>query len=196
MGKQRDPGRAPPAGEVRELSPDPFCQREGDAVGVIEAARDPLPFPVMAGELEDLEASSQPEGNEQENTSDPDNESKQNVVPDLGVRREDFCTEQLRDATLMRARENVKMLNGEPVDPNWGVSFPYMAIKNNLLYQVAKGGEDEVEQLLVPKPFRRVVQDLAHGHVMGGHLGIEKTRERIAQRFFWPWVYAHVKEYC
>lgn len=54
-----------------------------------------------------------------------------------------------------------------------------MALKNNLLYQVVKRGEDKVEQLLVPKSFRRVVLDLTHGHVMGGYLGIEKTRERI-----------------
>lgn len=73
---------APPAGEAQELSPDPFCQREGDAVGGIEEARDPLPLPVMAEEPEDLEASSQPEGKKRENISDPDNESSQNVVPD------------------------------------------------------------------------------------------------------------------
>ena len=187
---------APPTGETQELSPDPFCQREGHAVGGNEEAGDPLPFPAMAGEPEDLEASTQPEGNEQETSPDPDMESSQNVVPDLEVRREDFCTEQLREPTLMNARENVKMLDGEPVDPNWVVSFPYMAIKNNLLYRVIKHGEEEVEQLLVPKPFRRVVLDLAHGHVMGGHLGVEKTQERITQRFFWPGLHAEVKEYC
>lgn len=60
---------------------------------------------------------------------------------------------------------------------------------------MVKQGEEEVEQLVVPKPYRQMVLDLAHGHILGGHLGIEKTKERLTQIFFWPGLHVDVKEY-
>lgn len=52
-----------------------------------------------------------------------------------------------------------------------------------------------MEQLVVPTVYRGTVLDMAHGHLMGGHLGAEKTTDRILQRFFWPGVHKDVKNY-
>ncbi|KAK5907136.1 hypothetical protein CesoFtcFv8_005016 [Champsocephalus esox] len=38
------------------------------------------------------------------------------------------------------------------------------------------------------KPVPGVVLHLAHSHVLGAHLGVEKTRQRIGSRFHWPGV--------
>lgn len=72
------------------------------------------------------------------------------------------------------------------------MSFTYMALKNNLPFQVIKQGEEVVEQLVVPKPYSQMVLDLVHGHILGGHLDIDITKERIVawsrcrcQRIFW-----------
>uniref|UniRef100_A0A8C5PVW7 Gypsy retrotransposon integrase-like protein 1 n=1 Tax=Leptobrachium leishanense TaxID=445787 RepID=A0A8C5PVW7_9ANUR len=188
---------APPTGESRELSPEPFDHNmEENIVGVSNEGVMPFPLSVMAGEQEDVEPDPESVNNEQEVVPGSSTESGLNNMPDLEVRKDDFHTEQMNDSTLTRARENIKMIDGRPIDPDVRMSFPYMIQKNDLLYQVVKQGEDVVEQLVVPKPYRRMVLDLAHGHIMGGHLGIEKTKERISQRFFWPGLHADVKEYC
>uniref|UniRef100_A0A674CNJ5 Gypsy retrotransposon integrase-like protein 1 n=1 Tax=Salmo trutta TaxID=8032 RepID=A0A674CNJ5_SALTR len=75
-------------------------------------------------------------------------------------------------------------------------SFPHFIMKNGLVYRVSKIGVDVVEQLLVPTRYRKTVLDLAHGHILGGHLGIDKTRDRIVRRFYWPGIQAEVARHC
>uniref|UniRef100_A0A8D0DEN8 Gypsy retrotransposon integrase-like protein 1 n=1 Tax=Sander lucioperca TaxID=283035 RepID=A0A8D0DEN8_SANLU len=65
-----------------------------------------------------------------------------------------------------------------------------------LLYQVVKKNAEVHEQLLVPQPYRATVLNLAHTHPLGAHLGVEKTKERIMQRFFWPGVHKEIENYC
>ncbi|KAJ8356682.1 hypothetical protein SKAU_G00194760 [Synaphobranchus kaupii] len=52
------------------------------------------------------------------------------------------------------------------------------------------------ELLLVPRPFIPSVLQLAHTHLLGAHLGVEKTLERIKTRFYWPGVKKAVEDYC
>ncbi|XP_065268782.1 uncharacterized protein LOC135885080, partial [Emys orbicularis] len=39
-------------------------------------------------------------------------------------------------------------------------------------------------------------ESLAHSHLFGGHLGVEKTLARVLRRFFWPGVHEEVRRYC
>lgn len=159
------------------VSPEPFDQdTEVQAVGVTTIESDRFPLAVLAGEAE-----------EQEEACD---------MPELEMSRDNFGTAQLRDPTLLRARENPKVINGEPQYPNADKEFPYMAINQDLLYRVDKIRGEIVEQLAVPQPYRRMVLDLAHKHAMGGHLGTEKTTQRVLQRFYWPGVHRAVEDYC
>lgn len=103
---------------------------------------------------------------------------------------------QLRDETLKGAFSNVGVVNGAPQEPGADERYPHFAMNGNLLYRVTKVREELVEQLVVPKPYRRMVMDLAHSHVLGGHLGADKTLERVLQRFYWPGCYREIKDYC
>ena len=54
----------------------------------------------------------------------------------------------------------------------------------------------EGEQLVVPKSLRTKVLNLAHSIPWSGHLGQQKTLDRIATRFYWPGVYQEVVAFC
>ncbi|KAL5007617.1 hypothetical protein ScPMuIL_016423, partial [Solemya velum] len=56
--------------------------------------------------------------------------------------------------------------------------------------------ESEIQQIVVPKPYRSTVLSLAHDTPLAGHLGNKKTRERILQCFFWPGIFIDVANYC
>ncbi|CAM4403535.1 unnamed protein product [Lepidochelys olivacea] len=56
--------------------------------------------------------------------------------------------------------------------------------------------EQEIQQLLVPQKHQKAILSLAHSHLFGGHLGVEKTQARILRRFFWPGVHEDVRQYC
>lgn len=56
--------------------------------------------------------------------------------------------------------------------------------------------DDVLEQLLVPKSFRPTLLQLAHTHLLGAYLGVEKTKDRILQQFFWTGINKEVENYC
>ena len=107
-----------------------------------------------------------------------------------------FGTAQIQDPTLNNALKNVQVVEGTLVGPRLTLSFPHFAVKNGLLYQVIKYQDKVLDQLLVPKPHRSTVMQLAHTHILGAHLGVEKTKERILQRFFWPGIHREVENFC
>ncbi len=55
---------------------------------------------------------------------------------------------------------------------------------------------DVVQQIVVPLKFRQPVLSLAHEHPWSGHLGINKTYNRVLQHFFWPRLKSDVARYC
>uniref|UniRef100_A0A803JMY6 Gypsy retrotransposon integrase-like protein 1 n=1 Tax=Xenopus tropicalis TaxID=8364 RepID=A0A803JMY6_XENTR len=166
---------SPREAEEPDLSPEPFTS--GDSAGEVGVTPDiSSPLEVFAGLEDEVQ-----EGD---------------VVPDLEVSQDNFGTAQMRDPTLCKAREGIKEINGEPQFPGAVTVFPHMVLNQDLLYQVSKIRGEIIEQLVVPQQYRRVVLDMAHRHVVGGHLGVDKTAERVFQRFFWPGVAGDVKRYC
>jgi len=74
-------------------------------------------------------------------------------------------------------------INGQLVRPDAVVTFPHFVIIRVRLYRVS--------QLLVPKS-REMIFQAAHHSPMAGHLGCDKTRERIMARFYWPGIYTQM----
>ena len=51
-------------------------------------------------------------------------------------------------------------------------------------------------QIVIPKTYRAEVLSLAHETPLAGHLGINKTHEKIIRHFYWPGVQKDVVEFC
>ncbi|XP_040066957.1 uncharacterized protein LOC120840462 [Ixodes scapularis] len=71
-----------------------------------------------------------------------------------------------------------------------------MLIEGNLLYHTEQIDGKECKQLVLPKPRREEVLQLAHDMPCGGHFSQKKTKQRIRNSFFWPTMAADVKRYC
>ncbi|KAL9963057.1 hypothetical protein ACROYT_G032222 [Oculina patagonica] len=72
--------------------------------------------------------------------------------------------------------------------------------KSGVLYRVYKhpyvNSGKPVRQVLVPTPLRRQIMDVAHGSIMGGHMGIKKTADKIQAAFYWPGIQGDVTRHC
>ena len=73
---------------------------------------------------------------------------------------------------------------------------PYFKVYNGLLYRVCVCQGVPTDQLLLPRGYTSKALYLAHTHLLGAHLGMEKTHERLRTRFYWPGIKKAVEEYC
>jgi hypothetical protein len=73
---------------------------------------------------------------------------------------------------------------------------PHFSTRGGLLYRVIEIGGVVREKLVVPRPYVNRVLFMAHSHLLGAHLGMDKTRERILDRFYWPGVKNDVVRFC
>ena len=63
-------------------------------------------------------------------------------------------------------------------------------------YSQPRGDTAEVlKQEVVPVKFRDQIMRLAHESMVGGHLGVQKTLDRITSSFQWPGISANVTRY-
>ncbi len=111
---------------------------------------------------------------------------------------DDFPLEQSRDEALKNAFDRVRSVDGQLLQPNVPLSFPYFALIKERLYRVTQDAQSKevTTQLLVPRSRREMIFQAAHCTPMAGHLGEAKTRERIMARFFWPGIHENVRRWC
>ncbi|XP_064177503.1 uncharacterized protein LOC135247687 isoform X1 [Anguilla rostrata] len=111
---------------------------------------------------------------------------------------EDFPLEQSRDDTLRFAFDRVMSIYGQQVRPDATLTHPYFVIIRDMLYRVCRDTQtnEEITQLLVPKSSREMVFQTAHFNPTAGHLGYEKTLNRIMARFYWPGIWVDVRRWC
>ena len=110
----------------------------------------------------------------------------------LHINRDTLKTLQDTDNSLKDVREAADL---HPADK--GVGFYG---KEGLLYRwwgPTKGKDGPpIEQLVLPSQCRNTVLQLAHDIPLAGHLGKEKTSQRILERFYWPTLYRDVANFC
>ncbi|MCP4254324.1 MAG: DDE-type integrase/transposase/recombinase, partial [Candidatus Scalindua sp.] len=63
-------------------------------------------------------------------------------------------------------------------------------------HKASDNGLWDVHQIVVPKPCRRAILEVAHGTPLAGHLGVRKTLDRIRAHFYWPGMKIDVSNYC
>ena len=51
-------------------------------------------------------------------------------------------------------------------------------------------------QVVLPTKLRRYVMGVAHDSIVGGHLGVQKTKDKVMSNFYWPGVEGDIKRYC
>ena len=98
--------------------------------------------------------------------------------------REQLIKEQQKDLDIQtwKAKEDT-----EAVDIKNGVLCRLWKPKNKL-------GKADI-QIVVPEMYRRDILKMAHDMPMAGHMGVERTLQRIRKRFWWPGVAKDVKNY-
>ncbi len=111
---------------------------------------------------------------------------------------DDFPLEQTRDETLKNAYDRVRSIDGQLLQPDVPLSFPYFSLIKERLYRVTQDAQSKEisTQLLVPKSRREMLFQAAHCTPMAGHLGEAKTRECLLARFFWPGIHGNVRRWC
>ena len=53
-----------------------------------------------------------------------------------------------------------------------------------------------VEQVVIPRAYRNAILNLAHDNPLSGHLGVNKTFDRVLRIFFWPGLKGDESHYC
>lgn len=81
---------------------------------------------------------------------------------------------------------------GLVADENRDALGPKFKLKGGILYRHGEDGE----QLVLPGSLRATVMEVGHSSAWAGHLGQNKTWDRIVDRFYWPNMYADVVKFC
>ena len=71
-------------------------------------------------------------------------------------------------------------------------------VENGLLYHIERGTKTRPHtkmQLVLPQKFRKIVLQGAHDGYLGGHLGIEKTTDKVMKSYFWPTMLKDIVQY-
>ena len=72
--------------------------------------------------------------------------------------------------------------------------------KSGVLYRLYKhpyvNGGKPLKQVMVPEKLRCPIIEVAHGSIMGGHMGIKKTTDKIQRAFYWPGIQGDVTRFC
>ncbi|XP_051982168.1 zinc finger protein 638-like isoform X1 [Xyrauchen texanus] len=110
----------------------------------------------------------------------------------------DFPLEQKQDETLRDTFSQVKVIDGQCLQPGLSLSYPYFSIIKDLLYRVTQDSQtkEDTTQLLTPQSRREMLFQTAHCNPMAGHLGQEKTLNRLMVRFYWPGIRGDVRRWC
>lgn len=112
----------------------------------------------------------------------------------------DISLRQRRDPELIQLISYLE--NGQDysmkVDPSISIEKCHeFFIRDNILYKTIKPNKpyDATEVLVIPDNLRKEILAECHDSPLAGHLGFQKTYEKIRQRYFWPKMYSQIHDY-
>ena len=123
-------------------------------------------------------------------------------VPDPDIqptkKQEDFIKEQKEDNTLEGIWKKAYDTNASPKQTKTAeISFE---VRTGMLYRIYKRfrgtARVTLKQVLLPKQRRLQCMRLAHEAILGGHMGVQKTIDRITSNFYWPGLQGDVSRFC
>ncbi|MES9902836.1 MAG: reverse transcriptase domain-containing protein [Sedimenticola sp.] len=116
----------------------------------------------------------------------------------------DMVSEQNKDPTLLMLKDHL-IKKTQPVDLNretpnvrclWRQKEDLL-IRDGILYrQVTDKNTFARYQLIVPVQLTRTILENLHSCPTGGHMGFEKTVDKIRQKYYWYGMLSQVKKWC
>ena len=125
-------------------------------------------------------------------TDEDDQEQKQKPLDYHDINENSLKLAQQEDPEIQNI---IRELKNETPDPQSTSSY---CLENDLLYHVEKGTKTRPHtrmQIVVPPAFRKIVLENAHDGYLGGHLGIEKTTDKVSKSYFWSTLLKDVMQY-
>ncbi|GFX70392.1 retrovirus-related Pol polyprotein from transposon 412 [Trichonephila clavipes] len=106
----------------------------------------------------------------------------------ININTDEFIEAQQKSEELAPLIQKIeKGMNNEASD--------YSLTKGKLLIKSRKDKNGDIRQLLViPEKFRSSILKMGHEGTLG-HLGVTKTKSRIARYFYWPQCYKEIEEF-
>ena len=123
------------------------------------------------------------------------------ATPDPGLRKSQLEDELIgpflkaKDAKKKSELKNLQAMS--PAARRLFQIWDQLVVHENLLYRSYEGQDDSAPrlQLLLPESRRaETLRDLHEG-TLGGHLGQDKTLERLKERFYWPGYHNAVRDW-
>lgn len=122
-------------------------------------------------------------------------------TPDLMIqptqKQQDFADEQRRDETLRGIWKKAEENTGPHYTKTAETSFE---IKNGMLHRIYRKNKGHTwtttKQIVLPQGRRNQCLRLAHEALIGGHMGVQKTMDRILSKFYWPGMHNDVSRFC
>ena len=93
----------------------------------------------------------------------------------------------LKDGTLAKDAQTAEKLMRQ--------EGQYFLSDNDILYKQSYAGKRNVIQLVVPKTLQTELLHWCHDHFMSGHLGLNKTYERLRSTNFWNNMFADLQRW-
>ena len=97
---------------------------------------------------------------------------------------------QEEDPTL----EKFRGMSDPKVRNNHEIAFK---VKDGVLYRFYKNTQGKtLKQVMVLEPLWERVIDVVHSSIMGAHMGVQKTMDKITSNFYWPGIHGDVTRFC
>jgi hypothetical protein len=100
---------------------------------------------------------------------------------------------------LQREDPNLKSCRSKAVNARSALDMPLAFYwENGILKRKWKSqdGNRQRDQIVLSTNLHKTIIELAHDLPLAGHLGTEKTKERILRSYYCPGLFREVNEYC
>ena len=98
---------------------------------------------------------------------------------------------------LSPGMEGMFQLKNKPVKTYWS-QWDRLSLRNGVLCRrwESEAGDEVRWQFVIPSNLRNDILHELHTRETAGHLGVNKTLERVKERFYWPGCTKDVKDWC
>ena len=103
-----------------------------------------------------------------------------NPISSVDIKYEKLVALQSEDELIADLKRDYA---ADSQDPQFLKLRPFLHLENEILYHISKDG---IYRVFAPKSIQSEILQSAHNSLLGGHMGIYKTTQRIINSYFWP----------